>query len=93
MHSVLAAFPPQPTFRVLHATVQVVSQGSGAGERGLTLGAHQHEGQLTGAAVAGHPAVVVVHRLEAGLVLEAEDEHDGVHPHGELQRERGEGRG
>lgn len=53
----------------------------------LTLGAHQHQRDLTGVSVVGHPAVVMVDSLETDLILQAEDKDDGVHPHGKLQRE------
>lgn len=40
----------------------------------------------------GHLLVVVVDRVEARLVLQAEDEDDGVYPGSELE-ERGRGQG
>lgn len=56
----------------------------------LTLGSHQHQRDLARAPVAGHPTVVVVNRLEADFILQAEDKYDSVHPHGKLGREEGE---
>lgn len=57
----------------------------------LTLGAHQHHGDVTGVAVVGHSAVVVVNSLEADLILQAEHEDDSIHPHGKLQDKNGRG--
>ena len=64
-------------------------------EMPLTLGAHQDQRDLARVPVAGHAAVVVINGLETDLILQAEDKHDGVHPHGELRRKRAgeQGRG
>lgn len=50
----------------------------------LTLRAHQHHGHLSRVPVAGQAQKVVIDRLETDLVLQAEDEHHGVHPGGKL---------
>ena len=62
-------------------------------EMPLTLGAHQDQRDLACVPVAGHAAVVVINGLETDLILQAEDKHDGVHPHGELRRKRAGERG
>ena len=46
--------------------------------------AHQHEGQVGGVAVVDQAAVVVIHRLEAVLVLQAEHEDHRIHPQRKL---------
>lgn len=48
---------------------------------------HEHQGHLGGVAIVGHTAVVVVNRLEADLILQAEHEDDRVDPQGKLGRE------
>lgn len=55
----------------------------------LTLRAHQHHGHLAGVAEAAEAQEVVVHCLEADLILQAEDKYNSVHPHGKLGREEG----
>lgn len=50
----------------------------------LTLRAHQHHGHLGRVPVAGQAQEVVIDRLETDLILQAEDEHHGIHPGGKL---------
>lgn len=50
----------------------------------LTLRAHQHHGHLAGVAEAAEAQKVVVHRLEADLILQAEHKHHRVHPGSKL---------
>lgn len=50
----------------------------------LTLRAHQHHGHLAGIAEAAKPQEVVVHCLEADLILQAEHKHHCVHPGSKL---------
>lgn len=52
-----------------------------------TLRADQHQRQVGGVPVVGEAAVVVIDGLKADLVLQAEDEDDGVDPESELQPE------
>ena len=60
----------------------------------LTLCSDQNQRNLCSVAVVGHAAVVVVHSLEADLILQTEHKDDSVHPQGKLGEEReGEGRG
>lgn len=51
-----------------------------------TLRADQDQRQVGRVSVVGEAAEVVINRLEADLVLQTEDEDDGVHPQRELQR-------
>lgn len=51
-----------------------------------TLCADQDQRQVGRVSVVGEAAEVVINRLEADLVLQTEDEDDGVHPQRELQR-------
>lgn len=53
-----------------------------------TLRSDQNQRQVGRVPVAGQAAVVVVDGLEADLVLQAEDEDDGVHPQSELEAEQ-----
>lgn len=50
----------------------------------LTLRAHQHHGHLAGVAEAAKPQEVVVHRLEADFILQAEHKHHRIHPGSKL---------
>lgn len=50
----------------------------------LTLGAHQRQGHVAGAAEVAEQRVQPRHLLEAALALQAEDEDDGVRPAGKL---------
>lgn len=50
----------------------------------LTLCAHQHHGHLAGVAEAAEAQKVVIHCLEADLILQAEHKHHCVHPGGKL---------
>lgn len=50
-----------------------------------TLRADQHQRQLGGVPEVGQPVVVVIDGLEADLVLQTEDEDDGVHPQRKLR--------
>ena len=52
------------------------------------MGPYKDQGDLLHVAVLGHLGVVVVDGVEAGLVLQAEDEDHGVDPRCELQRRR-----
>ena len=51
----------------------------------LTLCAHQYDGDLGCIAKVRHLGVVTVDGVEARLVLQTEDEHDGVDPVSELE--------
>lgn len=53
----------------------------------LTLRAHQDERHLGSVAVVCHLGVVVVDGVEGGLILEAEDEDNSIHPRRELQEQ------
>lgn len=53
-----------------------------------TLRADQHQRQVRRVPVVGEAAEVVIDRLEADLVLQAEDEDDGVHPQSKLHGDR-----
>ena len=57
----------------------------------LTLSAHYNEGDICYIAVCAQLAVVVVDLLEAGLVLQAEDQDHTVYPATELQAHEEEG--
>ena len=57
----------------------------------LTLRAHQRQGHLAGSPMAAEHLVELRHLLEAALVLQAEDEDDGVRPVGKLGRGHEEG--
>ena len=49
-----------------------------------TLSSDKNDGDLLDVPVLRHLGVVVVDGVEGRLVLETEDEDDGVHPGGEL---------
>lgn len=53
----------------------------------LTLCAHQHHGHLAGISEAAEAQEVVVHRLEADFILQAEHKHHCIHPGSKLGRE------
>lgn len=53
-------------------------------KRRHTLGPDEDEGDLGGISILGHLGVVAVDGLETRLVLQAEDEDDGVNPGCEL---------
>lgn len=50
-----------------------------------TLRANQHQWQVPWVSVGGEAAEVVVNGLETDLVLQAEDEDDGIDPQRKLQ--------
>ena len=50
-----------------------------------TLSAHQYEGNVLDISILGHLGVVIVDRVEGGLVLQTEHEYHGVHPRGKLK--------
>lgn len=52
----------------------------------LTLCAHQHHGHLAGISKAAEAQEVVVHRLEADFILQAEHKHHRIHPGSKLGR-------
>lgn len=52
----------------------------------LTLSADHYEGDLTDRSVDGQLVVDFVNFLEAGFVLQAEDQDDSIHPTCKLRR-------
>lgn len=53
-----------------------------------TLCTNEDHGDLSCVPVAGQAQEIIVHRLEADLILQAEDEHHCVDPGGELKTEQ-----
>ena len=49
-----------------------------------TLCAHQDDGDFCSIAIVRHFGVVVIDGIETGLILQAEDKDDGIHPVSEL---------
>lgn len=60
---------------------------------GLTLSADHDERNLSDGPVGRQLVVVPVNVLEAGLILQTEDQDDGIHPTGKLERRQEEWRG
>ena len=50
-----------------------------------TLSANQNERNVLDISILGHLGVVIVDRVEGGLVLQTEHEYHGVHPRGKLK--------
>ena len=50
-----------------------------------TLSAHKYERNFLHVSILRHFGIVVVDGVEAGLVFQAEDENDRVHPRSKLQ--------
>ena len=93
-HCFFKPFPSPSTLKIQarnHLLLNGWSPSSTACPRApLTLGSHQDQRNLTRVPVVGHPAVVVVDRLETYLILQAEDKYNSVHPHGKLGRKEGQ---
>lgn len=53
-----------------------------------TLCTNEDHGDLSCVPVAGQAQEIIVHRLEADLVFQAEDENHGIDPGGELKMEQ-----
>ena len=82
------------TSLVIGTSFQVIGQLSGPGVvddswvifTDGVLRSHQNERYLVHVSILRHFGVIIVDGVEAGLVLQAEDEDDGVDPRGELQK-------